>query len=266
LTVTTLVFVVTFGFTTCKLDDILLDLYIPSHFYTVQEIFETNDGTCTIYCNGYAISQNNKLVKVVGSKRLNNTGTESFNIAPGFDVSERLNAGWVVRKAESSIAGKTAVQISLLFEQKYAELANWIGYDGNPRTGNFAGPEGFNAGVYIDRPIGILEESIWIPLGWGDSTGEYKLWINVPGVSFLVYNRQQAKVFIVKDELVKIWQPNWGDPVNDRGNHGFKVNGQDFTRDSQLFINGYVHTVDSAPVWVPAEYAYVGGEHTYTLK
>lgn len=269
--VTFFLFVFTFGFTTCKLDDIFLDIYAPAHFFMPLSTFEYEDAgvikTCIQYQNGYTVSQGRKLIKVAGGKGLNSTGTtESFTLGPGLSISERLNAKWIIRKAETSIANKTADAITLIFEQKYAELANYIGYNGHQQSGMFNGSEGFNAGIYIDRPIGVWDESIWIPLGWGDSTGEYGLWINVPGISFLIYNRQQEKVYIVKNEFVKIWKPHWGDPVNDMGIHSFKVDGQNFTRTSQLFINGYVHMDGSVPAWVPAEYRNVGGEHTYTLK
>ncbi|MCL2479498.1 MAG: hypothetical protein FWF22_08350, partial [Treponema sp.] len=251
-----------------------------AHFHAVIDAFEYDNIQYVNYQNGYAAWTNGTingntvtggtLIKVVGSKCFSPDGTESFRISNDLNLSHGLNAGWIIQKATGAIAGKTAAKISLIFERYYADLANFTGYNGGAQSGSFSGAEGYNAGIYIDRPIQQWDASIWIPMAWGESrstggklTGKNDTWWLLPGVSYLVYNRVQEKVFIVKDEFVDIWMPQWGDPINEAGNHTFNVNGVSITCKSQLFNNGYAYMDSLTPVWVPAIYNHSAGGHDY---
>jgi len=265
------------------------DPAVPLQFWMAMEAFEYNGFQYVNHQNGYVVYsggtikgnnvENGRIVKVIASKNFHSLRRqESFmGFTGGF--ANRLTVDyWIIRQpaAGTSIAGVEAEKLGRMFRDKYAQLAGYIGYRGTiSERGRFIEGEKFNAGIWLDRAIEEIGDSIWLPMAWGDSTGrggkdlvrlnknsEFPI-ASFSGVSYLLYNREQAEVYIVKDQFVDIWQPTWGDPLNDIGGHTFTVNGESITRRSQLFLNGYACMDGDKPVWTAAKYIFINGEHTY---
>ena len=264
-------------------------MHVPTQFWTAMEAFEYEGMQYVNHQNGYVIYkggtirgtnvEGGRVVKIVASKNFHQLRRlESFmGFTGGF--ANRLTVNyWVIRDPApgTTVAGVEAEKLGRAFRDKYAELAGYVGYRGTiSERGRFTEGEQFNTGIWLDRAIEEIGDSIWLPMAWGDSTsngGNDLARLNrdsdfpidsFAGVSFLLYNRQQEKVYIVKDRFADIWQPSWGDPLNDIGDHTFTVNGASITQNSQLFLNGYAYMNGSRPVWVGARYTNTDGVHTY---
>jgi hypothetical protein len=265
---------------------------VPMQFWGEMEAFEYNGMQYVNHRNGYVVYSGGNIkgnngvggrnIKIVGSKNFNAIKKQEtfLGFTNGF-IQRLIVNGWILSyDPQMSVAGVEAKKLVRAFQDKYAELAGYVGYVGGgiwsvPERGRFAEGEKFNTGIWLDRIIEEIGDSIWLPMAWGDSTSKggkdlVKLNKNskypiasFSGVSFLLYNRQQEKVYVVKDEFADIWAPSWGDPINDIDAHTFIANGKSVTQKSQLFLNGYAYIDGTTPVWVPSAYSYMNGEHTY---
>lgn len=251
---------------------------VPQHFYTkVGDGFVVDGKLYQNYQNGYVVYSGetedaNAIEKIVGGKNYSQSAkketfaTTSDTFGAGIDYINRLDAtGWTLNytytegdvnypPTEFTEVGQTQAGMIAAFKAGYNALT---GYDA--ATGTFPDGEKYNPGIWADRPIHYFPGTsvVWIPLFYGDGTGTSAWFVGYTGLNYLSYNTHDQAVYLIANEYVSPWLPQWGEPIGNAGEHTFKVNGVEQTfANCQLFTNGYAVSTDGVATFTETEYPY----------